>query len=291
MTKRRKPLIALVLALIPGLGQVYNGNITKAVIYLSIDILVPIVMGTVGLLKNFEGLIVIFVFSISFILYRIIDAYKSAKRQENYELKRYNRWFIYLIYFLALAVFRVYVDLPVSTGIQTFHIPTPSMYPTIQTGDRIVTDINRYNEHIPNRGDIVTFNSPEGGIWTFRVVGLPHEYIEVKDGKVYINDEVCELTPSDTLLVDDLEATLFQENLRNTKISTVRYNQVPHYDTRTFTKIQIPEKEYFLMGDNRDNALDSRFIGTIGQDDILGQVIYSYWGKSSERINVDFRIK
>ncbi len=291
MTKKRKPLLASILALVPGLGQLYNGNPTKAGIYLTIDILVPIAMGIFGLLKNFEGLIIIFVFSISFIIYRIIDAYQSAQQQESYELKRYNRWFIYLTYFLALVVFRVFVDLPVSTRIQTFHIPTPSMYPTIQPGDRIVTDVNRYSDYTPKRGEIVTFNSPEGGIWTFRVVGLPQEFIEVKEGKVYINDEICELAPSDTVLVDDFEATIFQETLRDVSISTVRYNQAPHYDTRTFEKMQIPEKEYFLMGDNRDNALDSRFIGTIAQDDILGQVIYSYWGETSDRINIDLRVR
>lgn len=292
MKKRRNPLIASVLALIPGLGQLYNGNIIKAGIYLVIDILVPITMGFLGLLKNFEGLIIIIVFFISFVIYRIIDAYQSAKRQENYVLKRYNRWFIYLAYFLALVVFRVFVNVPVSTGIQTFHMPNSSMYPTIQPDDLIATEVNRYNGHTPKRGDIVTFNSPENGIFIFRVVGLPQEYIEVKEGKVYINDKICELTPSDTVLVDDVQATIFQEKLLNTYISTVRYNQAPNfYETRTFEKIQIPEKEYFLMGDNRDNAFDSKFIGTINQEDILGQVIYSYWGKSSERIKVDFRKK
>jgi signal peptidase I len=53
----------------------------------------------------------------------------------------------------------------------------------------------------------------------------------------------------------------------------------------------IPENEYFLMGDNRDNAFDSRFIGTIKKEDILGRVIYSYWGNTSDRINIDFRLQ
>ena len=291
MNKKRNPLKASALALVPGFGQLYNGNITKVGVFLAIDIFIPIIIGILGLLKNFEGLILIFLFSISFIIYRVVDAYRTAKRQENYELKKYNSWFIYLAYFVAFMIFRIFVDLPVSTGIQTFHIPTPSMYPTIQPGDRIVTDINIYNKHSPKRGDIVIFNSPQGGIWTFRVVGLPNEYIEVKEGKVYINDEVCNLRQLDTLLVDDIQATLFSENLKDKNISTLRYNQAPYLDTKTFEKIQIPENEYFLMGDNRDNALDSRYIGTIPQDDILGQVIYSYWGKTSERVNIDLRVR
>ncbi len=48
---------------------------------------------------------------------------------------------------------------------------------------------------------------------------------------------------------------------------------------------------YYLLGDNRDDAADSRYIGSIKRHDILGRIIYSYWGKTTDRINIDFRDK
>jgi len=289
MIKRRKPFSALLLSIIPGLGQIYNGQLKKGLVFLTIDLLVPIAFGLTGILNNLSGLVTLVVFSLSFIIYRMTDGFVQAKKLIDYELKSYNKWYVYLSFVIALAIVRTFLDLPTSTGIQTFKIPTPSMTPTMQPGDRVVASLNYYDNNIIQQGDIVVFNSPQGGIWTFRVIGMPNDSIEVREGKVYVNNQLNELTTTGEYVLDDQEVIQYQEHLSPTKtIKTLRYKKIKMTDTQTFDKIRVPENEYFLMGDNRDNAFDSRFLGTIKRDDILGRVIYSYWSNTSDRINMDF---
>lgn len=289
MIKRRNPFLALLLSIVPGLGQIYNGQLKKGLVFLTIDLLVPIAFGLTGILNKLNGLVTLLVFSLSFIIYRMADGFIQAKKLTNHELKSYNKWYVYLSFVIVLGIVRTFLDLPASTGIQTFKIPTPSMNPTMQPGDRVVASLNYYDNNPIQQGDIVVFNSPQGGIWTFRVIGLPSDSIEIKEGKVYVNNQLNELTATGEYVLDDQDVVQYQEQLNPTKkIKTLRYKKILMTDTQTFDKIGVPANEYFLMGDNRDNAFDSRFLGTIKRDDILGRVVYSYWGNTSDRINMDF---
>lgn len=292
MIKPRKPFAALLLSLFPGLGQIYNGQLTKGLIFILIDLLFPVLFGLTGVLLNMSGLMIMLVVAIVFVIYRMADGYIVAKRLKDYELKAINKWYVYLLIALTLIGIRVFLDAPTSTGIQTFKIPTPSMVPTLQPGDRVVAQLNAYKETKIEYGDIVVFNSPKGGIWTFRVIGLPLDSIEIIDGGVSVNGQMSEIKEGKEYQSDDQEVIEFEEELENKKkIKTLRFKNNSFPDARTMTKKLIPENEYFLMGDSRDNALDSRFIGTIKKEDILGRVIYSYWGNSSDRINIDLRLE
>lgn len=289
MIKRRKPFLASLLSIIPGLGQIYNGQLGKGVVFLVIDLLVPVAFGLTGILNNFYGLVTLVLFFISFHIYRMIDGFVQAKYLTDYELKPYNKWYVYLSFVVVLGVVRTFLDLPASTGIQTFNIPTPSMNPTLQQGDRVVANLNYYDNNPIQQGDIVVFDSPQGGIWTFRVIGMPNDSIEVREGKVYVNNQLNELTTTGEFILDNQEVVQYKEKLSSFKaIKTLRFKEIKLAYTQTFDKIKVPENEFFLMGDNRDNAYDSRFIGTIKKDDILGRVIYSYWGNTPGRINIDF---
>jgi signal peptidase I len=289
MIKRRNPVSALLLSIVPGLGQIYNGQPRKGLVFIVLDLVVPIGLGLTGILNNLNGLVTLVVFAILFIIYRMVDGFIQAKKLVNYELKSYNKWYVYLSLVIVTGIVRTFLGLPVSTGIQTFNIPNPSMNPTMQPGDRVVASLNYYDNNPIQQGDIVVFNSPHGGIWTFRVIGLPSDSIEIKEGMVYVNNQLNELKATREYVLDGQEVIQYEEQLGQTKtIKTLRYKKIMTADTRNFEKIRVPENEYFLMGDNRDNAFDSRFLGTVKKEDILGRVIYSYWGNTSDRINVDF---
>ncbi|NEM97223.1 signal peptidase I [Pontibacter burrus] len=289
MICQRKPIIASLLSVIPGLGQIYNGELGKAVLFLMLDLLVPIVFGLTGLLTKFYGYVVLAVFSICFILYRVIDGFLAAKKLNSYQLKPFNKLHIYLAYVAVIVVFRMIWDFSDFSGVQTYNIPTPSMQPTLQPGDRIAADLNYYNHNHIEAGDIVVFNSPQGGVWTFRVIGIPRDSIEIKDGKVIVNNILIETMPTKEYIADGVEAIEYEEKIHpNKTIKTLRYKEKRDDNTLSYGKMKVPDDEYFLMGDNRDNALDSRFIGTVKKEDILGRVVYSYWGNTVERININF---
>ena len=109
----------------------------------------------------------------------------------------------------------------------------------------------------PQRGDIIIFKYPENEKENYvkRVIGLPGDYVEVKNGIVYINDEALD---EDYVYFEGGKADLRGD----------------------FPKTLVPEKSYFVMGDNRNNSKDSRFWVTthfVKEDAILGKAIFSYY--------------
>ncbi len=132
-------------------------------------------------------------------------------------------------------------------------VPTGSMVNTIQEGDRIFTFRLSYLFDDPQRGDIIVFRYPdnEKERFTKRVIGLPGERVEIRDGKVYINDSE---TPLDEPYV----------------------NGTP---TGNFGPYEVPEDCYFMLGDNRNDSLDARYWQNtyLHKDKILGKVIFSYY--------------
>jgi signal peptidase I len=291
MIKQRRPNTALLLSVMPGLGQIYNGELRKGLIILGIDLLFPILFALSGILLYMSGLIAMVVVAILLLVYRMADGFIIARRSVNYEVKPFNRWYYYLLFAISTVVIRMFLDAPTSTGIQTFKIPTPSMIPTLQPGDKVVAKLMNFNRDKIDYGDIVIFNSPRGGIWTFRVIGLPKDSVEIQRGGVYVNGQLNQMNEMRGYVSDGQEVVEFEETLKNNKkIKTLRFKTPIHEGTREMEKKFVPENEYFLMGDHRDNALDSRFLGTIRKDDILGQVIYTYWGNNSDRININLRL-
>lgn len=132
-------------------------------------------------------------------------------------------------------------------------IPSESMAPTLNVGDGIVVNRLSYVSHSPERGDIVVFESEEysGEYLIKRVVGLPGDVIDIKDGDVFVNG--CRL----------IEDYAHGETLPS-------LNQVTHYE--------VPENSVFLLGDNRENSADSRWWANpyLSYDDIIGKAVFQY---------------
>ena len=171
---------------------------------------------------------------------------------------------------LALLVF-----LAVRASFQNFQVEGNSMFPTLHDGQFLIVNKLLYSQvdvetaskflpfidagdttkrnvfHGPERGDIVVLVDPHKPDTDLikRVVGLPGDSVEVVDGKVYINDYQ---------LIEP-------------------YITIPWHGTEK--KVTVPAEHYFVMGDNRDNSLDSRSpaVGMIPTDYIIGKAMLSYW--------------
>jgi len=159
-------------------------------------------------------------------------------------------WVKTIILAVAIALF---IDFGV---IVNATVPTGSMKNTIMEGDRVVAFRFSYLFNDPKRGDIVIFDypdAPEGEtvLYVKRVIGLPGDTVEVSGGKVYINDEPLE-----------------EDYIREDMIGD-------------FGPYIVPDDSYFMMGDNRNDSLDSRYWNDkyVKKDKILGKVIFKYYKK------------
>lgn len=297
--KPRKPFIAFLFALfIPGLGQIYNGQIKKAIILLTVLLLNPLIFGLARGMTSFYGLATICIISVLIQIYIILDAVVNARRQNQYVPKKYNTWYGHLL--IALLVFGITYtyahNLHSIIGIQAFIIPTPSNEPTILVGDCVIADLRAYSNKEPGYGDLVVFKVQNGEFYMKRVVGLPNDTIAINDDMVSINGRKSNSTfvykrPGDAspgeMMRDEEE---FTEELPN-GFKHLIYKFIPGTDSTKINMkgIAVPSDSYYVLGDSRDNSIDSRYIGCIKREDIMGQILYTYWGKSNKRININLQ--
>ena len=195
---------------------------------------------------------------------------------------------------LGWGFFFHFYQLKTLLGTELFTLPTISSEPTIQAGDYIMADLWAYEDTPIDYGDIVAFELDDGVTYLFRVVGLPNDEIAVNDNIVTINGITCtsryirDTTIVDGNLVDELE--LLEETLPNAHRHQI-YRNKRKSSLADFTTFPIPADSYFVMGDHRDFARDSRVLGSISKRQISGKILYSYFGKDGSRINVNFSNK
>ncbi len=142
--------------------------------------------------------------------------------------------------------------------LQAFYIPSASMEPTLKVGDRVLVNKLSYDFHDVRRGDIVVFGSPPGEDnpqikdLIKRVIGLPNDSVEGRDGRVYING------------------------------NPLREPYLPAgTSTSTFGPEKVPPGHLWVMGDNRSNSKDSRFFHTISENLVVGRAFIRVWPISS----------
>lgn len=137
--------------------------------------------------------------------------------------------------------------------LQAFYIPSLSMAPTLKVNDRVLVNKLSYDLHDVHRGDLVVFESPPNeGSQTKdlikRVIGLPGETVESRDGQILINGQVLE------------EPYLG-----------------PDVITGPLEKVTVPAEHLWVMGDNRPNSRDSRFFGAIPESLVIGRAFVRVW--------------
>ncbi|WP_024609474.1 MULTISPECIES: signal peptidase I [unclassified Pseudoalteromonas] len=177
-----------------------------------------------------------------------------------------------LIVFIALmSVFR-------SAVADWYEVPTGSMKPTIQEGDRILTDKMAYDLRIPfthipllklsdpKTGDIIVFDSQAADNRLIkRVIGLPGDTVALENNELVINGKKLNYADQRSN-IDSLDKI---EDLNGLEHS-IRVANIPSR-LSGFDEITIPDDYYLAMGDNRDNSADSRVIGLIPRDELLGK--------------------
>jgi signal peptidase I len=134
------------------------------------------------------------------------------------------------------------------------YIPSPSMEPTLAINDRLIIEKVSYYFKEPERGDVVVFHPTEKlqeqnykEDFIKRTIGLPGETVEVNNGRVYIN---------------------------NVPLVETYIAEKPHHN---YGPVIVPEGEYLVLGDNRNNSYDSRFWGFVPKEKIVGRAVVRFW--------------
>ncbi|SOB92885.1 signal peptidase I [Ureibacillus xyleni] len=137
-----------------------------------------------------------------------------------------------------------------------------SMMPTLEDGDRMIVNKIGYTLGDPKRFDIVVFHAPEGKDYIKRVIGLPGDHIEYKDDQLYINGKPYEEPYLEQYKSELTEGTLTQDFTLQDVEPTIEV---------------IPEGYVFVMGDNRRYSKDSRHIGIVSEEKIIGSTSVVFW--------------
>lgn len=150
---------------------------------------------------------------------------------------------------LIIILIFVVVFAAVHFSVQSFKVVGPSMQPSFHNGEFLMVNKLTYRFSSPQRGDVIIFWPPFQSDYPFikRVIGVPGDLVEVKNGQVYINGSLLEETPDKGLCVRDIS-------------------------------VRVEKDHYFVLGDNRGDSEDSTYGGwTVPRENIIGKSWLTYW--------------
>ena len=255
LPRGRRPWLAALLGLLfPQVAMAYVGRLGMGLLLGVILLSVVAVMGRSGLIQGVAGYWGLAAFVVGWMLFHVGFPWWVARRHRRaYRLRWYNRWYAYAL--LALLFPLIYSGILRSRaellGYATYRFASSSMATTLMPGDVVMVDTRAAFLREIRRNDLVVYRRATGPDFMHRVIGLPGEEIVVTAEGVTV----------DGVRLDE------------------PFAHGPDYAPgMTATRLKLGTGDYYLMGDNREHSLDSRYIGPIGAADMLGRasaIVYS----------------
>lgn len=154
----------------------------------------------------------------------------------------------FLLDVLETVVISLLLFLAINAVSARIRVDGQSMVPTFKDGEFVIVDKISYRFHDARRGDVIVFHYPRDPQQEYikRVIGLPGDQIDIRNGKVYVNGSV---------------------------LNEPYINAQPRYELQTV----VPAGELFVLGDNRNNSSDSHDWGTVPEDFVVGKAVFVYW--------------
>ena len=262
----------------PGLGQLRNGQLNKAIIFYLLEYIFFLVFIWLGLLKTFQGLIFTLVIFTGFVIFIIIDAFYVTYKTKVKIKRPYNKWFIYiLILIFNIIVSTKYKNFVKSNYIEAFKIPTGSMEPTIKVGDHLIADYRYYKKNPVIPFEVIVFRFPKNPELKYieRCIAVGGQVVEIKDKSVFVDGNRFKDSLKTQFIAPNIYPKYFNDPGIYPKNSGNRDNYGP---------IIVPQNHCFVLGDNRDNSFDSRYWGFVPFESVIAKPLYIYWARDKSRI-------
>jgi signal peptidase I len=285
MTRRRRPWLAALLSLVvPGLGHLYAGYPAAALAAYVLALLGLGLMLAAWLLIPSAPANIILGLAAFPTIYLAIPVHAgilAARQASSYELRPYNRWYVYVgIYLLLGMVLFPKIQEQHRRYVEAFRIPSGAMDPTLMIGDYLYVIKTLAERTVVKNGSVVVFESvEEPGLKVIkRVVALPGDTLKMTAGTLWRNGK--ELTEPYAVHRDPTRSEDAEQRVK------MRTWQSPHAvgidrdsyapDVEDWGPVVVPPDSFLALGDNRDASYDSRYYGLIPFSRILGQprVIY-----------------
>jgi len=280
---RRKRIDAVSLsALLPGLGHIYLGLFQRGILWIGATTALMITAVLTLLFQpggaGFTIAMTLLAIASGVSIVCLVQTWRlaTAQRDEPYQLREYNRWYVYVT-FILIASFGGAIGLAYvlqTRVVQAFVVPTKSMMPTIKPGSRIAALKEVYLDRDPERGELVVFRSPKNRrkFWIKRVIAVAGDQIEWRaDGEILVNGSALPRKPEGS----DSE---FTERNGGREYSVLL---VPTEDGNPPTpegSVSVPPGHCFVLGDNRNNSNDSRHFGTVSYSSLTASPVLKISG-------------
>lgn len=267
LTKKRKPITAAMLSIIvPGLGQIYNGQIIKGIVFFCVGFFLTPLLELAGLQFSFYGLICLITFPILFGLFIAGEAFFTARRLKEISVGPFDKWYYYLLiivvslgfYFLTHDYFKSNI-----LAVKAYKISSRSMIPSLRIGDRIMVNLKYYEKNSLSKGDVVIYQRPQNqSNFVGRIIATENDIIESRGKIIYVNG-----------------------NALNEPFIQHEDKEIINNKRDNFLPVNVQKGSVFIMGDNRDDSYDSRFFGTVSLNQIKGKVAYVFWSNPESSLS------
>jgi signal peptidase I len=271
---------------VSGLGQLYNRQPHRTAVAFGVEF-VGILTMTLAPPRTFAAFVALAALALVWKIGVVADAAIQARGLKTIPLAAYNRGVVYAA--CIAGVILLGAALRPYRGIESFTIQNESNFPTLHAGDRVMS--YRIAGDAVARGNMVALQLPRDPkiFLVKRIVGLPGERVMMRQGQVLINKVSLRRTETEQgSAPSSIQGRTFVEVTPEGKGYLV-LDQMADSTFDTVQEQRVPEDHYWVLGDNRDDSLDSRAmfqVGFVPAQNIYRKVAYVYWSRDRTRIGM-----
>jgi signal peptidase I len=290
--RARNPAVAALLsAMVPGLGQMYNGELAKGALYLVALCVAAVPLSFLAPL-SFSSLMIAVLILLALWIWIVVEAARTARRMSApFARRRYNNGWAYALaaVFMLVGVQALMGVIISKLAVDFFEVRTPAMEPTLLPGDLVVAErLLRNRERVP-RGNIIAFVWPVEAATNVlrRVVGSGGDALAMKGKTLYVNGRQPDETYVEHVSHEDAfnpEEYDWQRRYLLPGSDSTRY----HPTRDNWGPIVVSNAALFVLADNREAAEDSRTKGFVNAADVYGRVRYVLFSMdATKRVRIE----